>query len=204
MSDTNRRNFVQSSAATSAGLLIVSSKTAFSYQANSALSVGLLGCGRRGTHDAGIFAKNEFAKVSHICDIYDDQITAAQKKFSGAKAFKRAEDMLAASDIDAVLIATPPILHPEHFEMAVKARKHIFMEKPAGIDAAGCRRVIKSAKIADPTKRISVDYQQRYGKEYKEAYQLVKSGELGAKMHIVRNDEVLNEVICKRIVIIDN
>ena len=179
-SDTNRRNFVQSSAATSAGLLIVSAKTAFSYQANSALSVGLLGCGRRGTHDAGIFAKNEFAKVSHICDIYDDQIAAAQKKFSGAKAFKRAEDMLAASDIDAVLIATPPILHPEHFEMAVKARKHIFMEKPAGIDPAGCRRVLKAAKSADPTKRITVDYQQRYGKEYKEAYQLVKSGELGA------------------------
>ena len=43
-----------------------------------------------------------------------------------------------ASDVDAVYIATPPYLHPQHFEAAVKSRKHIFMEKPAGVDPAGC------------------------------------------------------------------
>ena len=70
--------------------------------------------------------------------------------------------------MDAVYIATPPYLHPEHFETAVKARKHIFMEKPAGVDAAGCQRVLEAAKKADQTKRITVDYQQRYGKDYRQ------------------------------------
>ena len=86
---------------------------------------------------------------------------------------------LLASDVDAVYIATPPYLHPEHFEAAVASRKHIFMEKPAGVDPAGCKRVLAAAKKADPKKRITVDYQQRYGKDYRKAYEIVKSGELG-------------------------
>ena len=81
---------------------------------------------------SGIFAKNEFARIAAVADIYDDQLAAAAGKFSGARTFKSHNDLL-ASDVDAVYIATPPFLHPEHFEAAVMARKHIFMEKPAGI-----------------------------------------------------------------------
>ena len=173
----NRRDFF-ASAGTVGSFYIMKPSTALGSQANSALSVGLIGAGRRGSYDAGIFAKNEFAKVSHVCDIYDDQIAAALKQFSGAKTFKNIDDLL-ASDVDAVLIATPPFLHPEHFEKAVKARKHIFMEKPAGVTPAGCRRVLEAAKNADKTKRITVDYQQRYGREYRKAYEIVKSGEIG-------------------------
>jgi myo-inositol 2-dehydrogenase/D-chiro-inositol 1-dehydrogenase len=147
-------------------------------QANSALTVGLIGVGRRGTAIGGMFVKNEFCRMAAICDIYDDQIAAGLKAFPGARAFKDYRDLL-ASDVDAVYIATPPFLHPEHFEAAVAAKKHIFMEKPAGVDAAGCRRVLAASRKADPGKRITVDYQQRYGKDYRAAYALFKSGQLG-------------------------
>ncbi|HTM51631.1 MAG TPA: Gfo/Idh/MocA family oxidoreductase [Bryobacteraceae bacterium] len=177
---TNRRDFLKNSKAAAAalGFSIVGPQSARGAQANSALTVGLIGCGRRGSYVSGLFAKNEFARIAYLCDIYDDQIAAASKLFSGAKAFKNIDDML-ASDVDAVYIATPPFLHPEHFEKAVKARKHIFMEKPAGVDPAGCRRVIAAARTADKNKRITVDYQQRYGADYRKAYEIVKSGELG-------------------------
>jgi myo-inositol 2-dehydrogenase/D-chiro-inositol 1-dehydrogenase len=182
MSDnTNRRDFFQASrtaAAAALGFTIVKPQSVRGSQANSALTVGLVGCGRRGTAISGIFAKNEFARIAYICDIYDDQIATASKVFSGAKPFKNIDDML-ASDVDAVYIATPPYLHPPHFEAAIKSRKHIFMEKPAGVDPAGVRRVVAAAKQADPNKRITVDYQQRYGVDYRKAYEIVKSGELG-------------------------
>lgn len=182
MSDnTSRRDFV---AAASLGFAILKPETVRGSQANSALSVGLIGCGRRGVAISGYFAKNEFAKIAAITDIYEDQIAAAASKFSGARQFKNMQELL-ASDVDAVYIATPPYLHPEHFEAAVKARKHIFMEKPAGVDVAGCKRVLAAAKKADPKKRISVDYQQRYGKDYRKAYELYKSGALG-KITMVR------------------
>jgi len=173
--NTTRRDFAVGAAA----FTILQPQTVRAYQANSALSVGLLGAGRRGVAISAIFARHEFARIAAICDIYDDQLQAAAQKFSGARLFKNSAELL-ASDVDAIYIATPPYLHPENFEAAVEARKHIFMEKPAGVDPAGCRRVIAAAKKADPSKRISVDYQQRYGKDYKRAYQIVKSGELGA------------------------
>jgi predicted dehydrogenase len=181
-SEPSRRDFVKSSgslaAAASAGFLIVKPESVKGSQANSALTVGLLGAGRRGVYVSGIFAKNEFARMAAVCDIYDDQLAAASTKFAGARTFKSHKELL-ASDVDAVYIATPPYLRPEHFEAAVAARKHIFMEKPAGVDVAGVNRLLAAAKKADPTKRISVDYQQRYGKDYNAARAIVKSGQLG-------------------------
>src|SRR5260221_13741956 len=108
---TNRRQFFSSSrtaAAAALGISIVKPQSARGAQANSALSVGLIGCGRRGTYVSGLFAKNEFAKIAYLRDlvvvdiakigdlgdIYDDQIAAASKIFSGAKAFKNIDDML--------------------------------------------------------------------------------------------------------------
>src|SRR5437588_13133814 len=103
---TNRRDFFKSTrtaAAAALGFTIGRRQSVRGAQGNSALSVGLIGCGRRGSYVTGLFAKNEFAKVAYLCDIYDDQIAAASKLFSGAKAFKNIDDML-ASDVDAVYI----------------------------------------------------------------------------------------------------
>ncbi len=179
MSDeSSRRDFVKGSAA-GLGLLIARPQQVRGAQANSALSVGVIGCGNRGLYVGGIFAKHEFAKVTAVCDIYEDRFAAAEKRFAGARRYRAFTDLL-ASDVDAVLIATPAYLHPEHFEAAVAARKHIFMEKPAAVNAAGCRRVTEAARKADKTRRITVDYQQRYGADYRRAQGVVKSGELGA------------------------
>ena len=178
----SRRDFVKKSAGT--GLLILSPQIVRGSQANSTLTVGLLGAGRRGTAISKFFAQNEFARVAAVCDIYQDQLDAATKMFSGAKTFTSYKELL-ASDVDAVYIATPPFLHPEHFEAAVAARKHIFCEKPAGVDVAGCKRVIAAARKADKSKRISFDYQQRYGVDYNRAYDIVKQGGLG-KIAMIR------------------
>lgn len=176
--DSSRRGFVTGAAGM--GLLLLKPETVRGSQANSALTVGLLGAGNRGTYVAGLFAKNERCVVSAVADIYEDQLKAATApgKFSTAKTFRSAKELM-ASDVDAVYIATPPYLHPEHFEMAVAAKKHIFMEKPAGVDVAGCQRVLAAARKADKTKRISCDFQQRYGVDYRQAYDRVKSGEFG-------------------------
>jgi predicted dehydrogenase len=173
----SRRKFVEGAGAATA-FWILSPESVRGSQANSAVSIGVIGCGNRGTYVAGLFAKNEFARVAAVCDIYEDRLQAARKQYSGAQVYKSYQDLL-ASEVDAVLIATPAYLHPEHFEAAVAARKHIFMEKPAAVDAAGCRRVRDAALRADPRKRITVDFQQRYGKDYREAHRLVAGGQLG-------------------------
>lgn len=175
MSIDNRRNFVKASAAS---FMIVAPHVVRGSQANSALTLGLVGCGNRGMYVSGLFAKNEFLRVAAFTDIYEDKFAAAAAKYTGARREKDIDTLL-ASDVDAVLIATPAFLHPEHFEKAVNARKHIFLEKPAGVNVAGCHKVLRAARRADPTKRISMDFQQRYGTDYRKAREVVKSGELG-------------------------
>ena len=176
-SKPTRRAFAGSAAAAT-GILFVKPTQISGSQANSAVTIGLVGCGNRGMYVSGLFAQNELARVAGYTDIYEDKFAAAAAKYTGAKRFTDIDAVL-ASNLDAVLIATPAFLHPEHFEKAVKSRKHIFLEKPAGVNAEGCLRVLRAAKSADPAKRISMDFQQRYGKDYIKAYEIVKSGELG-------------------------
>jgi predicted homoserine dehydrogenase-like protein len=105
----SRRGFVSGSAAAGLGLLILKPETVRGSQANSALTLGLIGAGNRGSYVTSIFAKNEFCKVAAIADIYEDQLKAATApgKFSSAKTYRSAKELL-ATDVDAVYIATPP------------------------------------------------------------------------------------------------
>jgi predicted dehydrogenase len=174
----SRRGFVKGSGAAAASFMIMKPQTAFGSQANSALSLGLIGCGNRGMYVSSLFAKNEFAKVTEICDIYPDRLAAGRQQYAGAKEFGAYQDLL-NSPVDAVLIASPAFLHPEHLEAAIAAKKHVYCEKPMGVNVADTHRILKAASKADPKKRISCGFQQRYGKAYQEAWRLVNSGELG-------------------------
>lgn len=177
---TTRRGLVKAAGAVAAGWTILKPQSVRGTPANSALNVGLLGTGRRGSRVSQYFVQNPNARMAALGDIYDDQIAAAQKTIPAPEAnvYKSAEALLDA-EIDAVYIATPPYLHPEHFEMAVASGKHILMEKPIAVDPAGVRRVLAAAKNLKPGQTVVVDFQQRYGKHYREAFQRVAGGELG-------------------------
>lgn len=148
---------------------------------NSALRVGLIGAGSRGTYTATILAKDPRAKVVAVCDVTEEQMAKAKSKIGvpDAKGYRNFQDLLASQEVDAVMIATPVYLHPEHFEAAVKSGKHIYMEKPAGLDVAGCKRVMRAADGADRKINITFGFQQRYGGVYVKAKQLLDSGAIG-------------------------
>jgi len=149
-------------------------------QANSKISVGLIGCGGRGTYDTGIFAKDARAEVAALCDLFPDRIdkAASELKLKSPKTYSDFEKLL-ASDLDAVVIATPPFEHPRMLEAAVQSRKHIYCEKPMGVDLAGVKRVIAAGKKQDPKKDLAVGFQQRYGPVYLEAYKRIQEGQIG-------------------------
>ncbi len=96
-----------------AGLLLCPARLAFGTAANSAITLGLIGSGGRGAAVGGLFARHDVVRITALCDLFQDRL---------------------ASAVDAVLIATPPFRHPEHFEAAVQAGKPIYLEKPVGVD----------------------------------------------------------------------
>ena len=172
---------MRSSGAAAAGTFtIVHPGAAGGTQANSRISVGLIGTGNRGLYDASIIHADPRARITALCDAFDDRIEIGKQQLKLDKvATYRDFEKLLASDVDAVLIATPPFEHPRMLAAAVDAKKHVYCEKPMGVDAEGCRTVIEAGRRADPKKCISVGFQQRYGPVYLEAYRRIQEGQIG-------------------------
>jgi myo-inositol 2-dehydrogenase/D-chiro-inositol 1-dehydrogenase len=188
----NRRNFIAGSAAS--GLLFVASKTAFGYEANSAVRHGLLGCGNRGTAVATSFAQNTSARVVALADIFPDNLSKGASYFngvnqklgqpvidpkllfSGRHAF---EELAQSKDIDMIQISTPPWFHVDHLEAAVAGGKHVYCEKPVGIDVMQARKALEIAKRVDRKMSVDVGFQVRSAPPIAAAMKHVHAGALG-------------------------
>ncbi len=161
---------------------ILKPATAFGAQANSAVSFGVIGTGGRGTYVGTHMAHDPNAHLTAICDLFPDRIDQAKTKLPGgdrARVYRDYRELLNQSDIDAVLIATPVFLHPEHFEAATQARKHVYCEKPAGADVAGVKRLMRAAERADKSKTVQFGFQQRFSPEYLKALDILRTGKIG-------------------------
>ena len=91
-----------------------------------------------------------------------------------------AYEKLAASDLDIVMLCTPPGYRPIHFEAAVEARKHVFTEKPIATDPVGTRRFMAAVKKAEQLKlTVMSGAQRRSQREYIETVQKIRDGAIG-------------------------
>src|SRR5258708_16302670 len=89
--------------------------------ANSVVTVGLIGCGGRGTHDAGLLVKDvKNARLVALADVFEDRIARAKKAtgVQGAKEYASGDALLSASGVHAPIIATPVYMHTAHFDAA--------------------------------------------------------------------------------------
>jgi myo-inositol 2-dehydrogenase / D-chiro-inositol 1-dehydrogenase len=178
---------------------ILKPAVAFGSQANSKISVGLLGVGGRGTYDAQIVHQDPRARITALCDKFPDRIEAgtARLKLENPATSTDYQKFLSSSSIDAVVIATPPFEHPPMLEAAVEAKKHIYCEKPMGVDLAGCKRVIAAGRKAEKSKCLSVGFQQRYGPVYLEAYKRIQEGQIG-ELSTARGFWISNDPFVRR------
>jgi myo-inositol 2-dehydrogenase/D-chiro-inositol 1-dehydrogenase len=152
----SRRNFLKTSAVGMAGVL-TAKNVIFAAPGQKKFRVALIGCGGRGTgamKDCHEAAKNIGAELEVVAtaDWFQqkaertgkDYNVPANRCFFGADAYKK----LLATNVEVVLIATSPNFRPVHFEAAVNAGKHVFMEKPVAVDPPGARRVIAAGEKA--------------------------------------------------------
>jgi predicted dehydrogenase len=197
-SSVTRRSFVGGAAAASAAFTLVQPQAVRGSQANSKITVGLIGAGGRGTYDASLVQTDPRAQVVSLCDRFPDRLeeSNARLKLSNPTTYTDYQKML-ASNVDAVIIATPPFEHPQMLEDAVQAGKHIYCEKPMGVDVAGCMKVIAAGRKAKKNQVISVGFQQRYGDVYLEAYKRLKSGQIG-ELAAARGFWIANDPFTRR------
>lgn len=178
-----RRDFIAGAAA-AAGLSIVRPSAVRGSQANSTVTIGLLGCGGRGTWIVDLFEKHGGFKLVACADYYpehadkvgDKYNIPADKRFTTLSSCKR----LLEQKFDAVVIQTPPYFHPEQAAAAVEAGKHVYVAKPIAVDAPGCLTIGESGKKATDKKLVFlVDFQTRANEFYREAVKRVHDGAIG-------------------------
>jgi len=192
-----RRDFLKNSAALIGGTLISSALPfdagAFTLN-NEPIKIALIGCGSRGA-GAAVNALSTKANVVLVAmaDVFKDKLDETydnltkietiknaiqvpdKNKFVGFDAYEKA-----IAVADAVLLVTPPAFRPQHFAAAVKANKHVFMEKPLASDAPGIRSILATGKLATQKNlKVVVGLQNRYDPGYIEMVKKIKEGAIG-------------------------
>ena len=205
-SNPNRRKFMSTSAKVAAAGSLGSSmipKPIFGYHNsdNDKLKIGLIGCGGRGT-GAVLNATNADSNTSVVAlaDAFSDRIESCAKSlskqlpdrfnvdkdhmFDGLDCYKN----LVASDVDVVILATPPYFRPMQLKAAVDAGKHVFCEKPVGVDVPGVRSVMESCKKAAANGQSVVSgLCWRYDLGVNDMISRIKNGEIGEVKSIQEN-----------------
>ena len=188
----SRRSFMKSAAIMAGGAVIMNQGEA--QEQKKSFKVGLIGCGGRGkgairdSLSAGKALGVEM-KVVALADAYQDRVDGAQKMlakegyevpanrcFVGFDAYKK----LVATDVEVVVMATPPAFRPWHLEAAIQAGKNVFMEKPVAVDPVGCRKVMEAGKLATQKKLgVVAGTQRRHSANYIANQKLVAEGAIG-------------------------
>lgn len=192
----SRRDFCKSASLAAGGMLLSTMPAMGSTYRNSnqTLKIALIGCGGRGTGAANqaltADSGNQLvAMADAFRDRLDDSYSTLSKKFgetdqlnvpeehkfTGFNAYKEAIELA-----DVVILTTPPGFRPMHFEAAIKADKHVFMEKPLATDAPGIRKVLEVGKLAEQKNlNVVVGLQRHYQNSYREVAKRVHGGEAG-------------------------
>ncbi len=192
----SRRDFLKSSsrAAITSALAAHFVLTSRSRAADGpTLRIGLIGCGGRGTGAASQALKAHPNNVLvAMADAFDNRLhnsleTLRQNHpgqvqvepdhcFVGLDAYLK----VMATDVDVVLLTTPPGFRPAHLKAAVAAGKHVFTEKPMAVDAPGVRSVLESAQVAKAANLALVaGFCYRYNQGCRELVQRVHDGAIG-------------------------
>jgi myo-inositol 2-dehydrogenase/D-chiro-inositol 1-dehydrogenase len=201
----SRRDFMKTSATTMASLAAITSGLPSQVHAGGTdkIRIGLIGCGNRGggaaanclEADDGVeivaiadaYARGErFERgMKHIRDWcakneqpFNERVKVTpETTFTGFNGYK---DLLAMKDVDLVLIATPVCFHPVHLEAAIQAGKHVFMEKAAGVDPPGMRKVIEAGELAKQKDlAIVAGTQRRHQAKYRQNAHALAQGAIG-------------------------
>lgn len=197
--ELSRRSFLKKStgAAAGASAFTIIKPELVRGAGNEKLKAGLVGCGGRGTEAAQqILHGNENVELIAMGDIFEDKLETALDKIRNSKYTGLAEKVkvdpehhfvgfdaykkVLASDIDIVMLCTPPGYRPMHFEAAVDAKKHVFCEKPFGTDPVNVRRFMAAAKKSQELKlTVMSGAQRRCQQEYVETVKRIQDGAIG-------------------------
>ena len=177
---TDRRTFLAtSSAAIAAAAASAAPRRAPAAGANDTLVVGLIGCGGRGVHDAGLFQNTPNVKVAYVADVDERRLAAGAKKL-GVESSHAVGDLRRVLDdksVDAVIVATPDHWHSPASILACDAGKHVYVEKPISHNIREGRLLVQASERTGTL--VQHGTQCRSTPMMIEAVQMLRDGAIG-------------------------
>jgi predicted dehydrogenase len=144
------------------------------------LNLGILGFGRIGAEHAGWVSASDGIRVAKVADPTEARRTRARN--AGFRTCSQLDELLEDASIDAVLIATPSAMHFEHAEKAIRAGKHVMVEKPMAMDLAQAQAMVETARAQK--KILSVFHNRRWDIDYLTVKDAIASGRFGKIINI--------------------
>lgn len=146
---------------------------------NSSLRVGIAGLGRLGKRHAEQLARHTpGAVLSAVCSPVPAELDWARTELGVRRCHADYANLLADPEVDAVVLVTPTTLHADQASAALRAGKHVFVEKPLSLDVATCEAVEAVAR-EHPDRVAMVGFVRRFDPSYARAKAAIDAGQLG-------------------------
>ena len=197
-----RRDFLRTSTVAASAVTLATldiSRTAHAAGSDT-LKLGMIGCGGRNAGAAvEALSADPGTRLVAMCDIFRDRVNAKRDEIKAAKGEQVKVDdehcftgfdgyKAVIENSDVVLIANAAKFHPFHAMAAIKASKHVFVEKPHGIDPAGVKLMQQACDLAREKKLSIVSgLHSRFHTGYSETVKRIQDGEIGEVVTIEEN-----------------
>lgn len=145
----------------------------------TAFSVAIAGYGWWGQHFSKRLTGNSNIRVAGIVEPFEGNHEAIRS--SGRNLFTSLDEVTGREDVDAILLATPNLLHEEQVIQCARAGKHVFCEKPLGLTAASARRSVAACREAGV--QLGIGHERRFEPALVALKAAIDAGELGTIMH---------------------
>jgi predicted dehydrogenase len=146
------------------------------------ITMGVVGLGKMGLSHLSIFRAHPDVELVAVCDS-TGYVLDVLSKYTGVRTYKDLPAMLAAEQLDAVVIATPSHLHAPMVRTALEAGVHVFCEKPFTLDDADGRELTALARERGLVTQVG--YHNRFVAAFAELKRLIDAGALGEVTHVV-------------------
>lgn len=200
LQDQTRRGFLKASAAVSVAAATAAVGRSAHAAGSDVIRIGMIGCGGRCSGAAlDAIEADPGVRLVAMCDLFEDRVQRSLKSlkeqkpdrvvvdtehcFTGLEGYKKVID-----SVDVVLIACAAKFHPMYVKAAVEAGKHVFTEKPHGIDPVGIRQMAEACALAKQ-KKLSVvsGLHRRFDPAMQETIQRIHDGAIGEIVAIEEN-----------------
>ncbi len=186
MSEIDRRKFMESAAGALAGALLLAGckeHTKTAVPAGAEVRLAVIGPGSRGQELMRTFLRVPGVRFMGLCDVYEPRFAEARDiTRESTPIFRDYRELLAAKDVDAVVVATPLSFHAEHVVAALESGRHVYGEKSMAMTVDGCDRIVDAVKRTGKNYQVGVQY--HYATWYQDTLRRIREGRIGKITHV--------------------